>query len=265
MPWIPRALQGTSHDLHPRARPSHSESSLKCGGGGAHSPSLVAHHLRLLLLLPTYQVLVDGNFIHAVMSMKLGDAKDVVIKYLGAPSKLFTTRCVKEELKNMGKELKEASFYSRKLDEVKDGSDPPAPALDSIVAAVENGNSERFIVCTQDDKLRKRLLATSPMTPVVFCHTSGLQMEPPADAEGSGVASQKEHGAGLTEGERNALGQEEVVRGAKGVRTNVRYKKPKARGPNPLSVKKKIGKESAPRGEGGGAKKKRKRRGGADN
>ena len=36
------------------------------------------------------------------------------------------------------------------------------------------------------------------MTPVVFCHTSGLQMEPPADAEGSGVASQKEHGAGLT-------------------------------------------------------------------
>lgn len=56
-----------------------------------------------------------------------------------------------------------------------------------------------------------------------------------------------------------------MVRGAKGVRTNVRYKKPKARGPNPLSVKKKIGKESAPRGEGGGAKKKRKRRGGADN
>ena len=143
---------------------------------------------------------MDGNFIHAVMSMKLGDAKDVVIKYLGAPSKLFTTRCVKEELKNMGKELKEASFYSRKLYEVKDGPDPPAPAFDSIVAAVENGNSERFIVCTQDDKLRKRLLATSPMTPVVFCHTSGLQMEPPADAEGSGVASQKEHGAGLTEG-----------------------------------------------------------------
>ena len=134
---------------------------------------------------------MDGNFIHAVMSMKLGDAKDVVVKYLGAPSKLFTTRCVKEELRLMGKDLKEASFYARKLEEVKDGPDPPAPALDSIVAAVDGGNSERFIVCTQDDKLRKRLLADSPMTPVVFCHTSGLQMEPPADAEGSGVASQR--------------------------------------------------------------------------
>ena len=163
--------------------------------------------------VPPVQVLVDGNFIHAVMSMKLGDAKDVVVKYLGAPSKLFTTRCVKEELRQMGKDLKEASLYARKLEEVKDGPDPPAPALDSIVAAVDGGNSERFIVCTQDDKLRKRLLADSPATPVVFCHTSGLQMEPPADAEGSGVASQREHGAGLTEEERNALGQEEVVRG----------------------------------------------------
>ena len=82
------------------------------------------------------------------------------------------------------------------------------------------------------------------------------------------MASQREHGAGLTEEERNALGQEEVVRGARGVRTNVRYKKPKARGPNPLSVKKKIAKAPPSRGSGtdGGvaAKKKRKRRGGGD-
>ena len=92
-------------------------------------------------------------------------------------------------------------------------------------------------------------------------------MEPPADAEGSGVASQREHGAGLTEEERNVLGQEEVVRGAAGVRTNVRYKKPKARGPNPLSVKKKVAKPPPRRsGTDGGdaAKKKRKRRGGGE-
>ena len=47
----------------------------------------------------------------------------------------------------------------------------------------------------------------------------------------------------------------------------MRYKKPKARGPNPLSVKKKIAKAPS-RGSGtdggGAAKKKRKRRGGGD-
>jgi U3 small nucleolar RNA-associated protein 23 len=44
-------------------------------------------------------VLVDGNFLHAVAQMKLGHAKDVVVKFLGCPAKLFTTRCVQHELR----------------------------------------------------------------------------------------------------------------------------------------------------------------------
>ena len=124
--------------------------------------------------------------------------------------------------------------------------------------------SARLKELTEEEKATPARIGRSTGSGEDVTPVSAKPMEPPADAEGSGVASQKEHGAGLTEGERNALGQEEVVRGAKGVRTNVRYKKPKARGPNPLSVKKKIGKESAPRGDWGGAKKKRKRRGGAD-
>ena len=88
-------------------------------------------------------------------------------------------------------------------------------------------------------------METSPYVPVVFCHTSGLQMEPPADAAGSGVASQKETPVGLPRRERNALGlaEEEESGGVMKVRTNVRYKKPKAKGPNPLACKKKIVKE----------------------
>ena len=55
-------------------------------------------------------MLCDGNFLHAVSQMKLGDAKDVVVKYLGSPAKLFTTRCVQHELRGLGAEFKEASF-----------------------------------------------------------------------------------------------------------------------------------------------------------
>eukprot|EP00982_Pelagococcus_subviridis_P006055 29953-Pelagococcus_subviridis.AAC.1 len=122
--------------------------------------------------------------------MKLGHAKDVLAKYLGAPSKLFTTRCVAHELKSMGAEFKEASFAARRAEEVKGGPDPPTPAFDSVVAAVAGDNAERFIVCTQDEKLRRKLMSDSAHVPVVFCHTSGLQMEPPSDATGGGVASQ---------------------------------------------------------------------------
>lgn len=221
-----------------------------------------------LFPLSPAQVLVDGNFLHAVAEMKLGEAKDVVVKFLGCPSKLFTTRCVQHELRGMGAEFKEASLAARRLEEVKGGPDPPTPAFDSIVAAVDGDNAERFVVCTQDEALRVRLRETSPYVPVVFCHTSGLQMEPPADAEGSGVASQREAVKGLPDRERSVLGQEEA--GVGNVRTNVRYKKPRARGPNPLACKKKIvkgrmGKQSAVAAGGsqGGAddaKKKRRRR-----
>jgi U3 small nucleolar RNA-associated protein 23 len=85
----------------------------------------------------------------------------------------------------------EASLAARRCEEVKGGPDPPAPALDSIVAAVAGENAERFLVCTQDQSLRIRLMKDSPMVPVVFCHTSGLQMEPPVDATASGTASQE--------------------------------------------------------------------------
>ena len=52
------------------------------------------------------QVLVDGNFLNAVAQMKLGAARDVLVKYLGAECKLFTTRCVQHELRGMGAEFK---------------------------------------------------------------------------------------------------------------------------------------------------------------
>jgi len=211
------------------------------------------------------QVLCDGNFLHAVASMKLGEAGDVLAKYLGSSSKLFTTRCVQHELKHMSAEFKQASFAARRLDCVLGGPDPPAKAFDSILAAVDKNNSERFLVCTQDEKLRRLLSKNSPFVPVIFCHTSGLQMEPPADAAGSGVASQLEKMASMPQNERDVLGQEETARDVQHVKTNVRYAKPKARGPNPLASKPKTVKEprSGAVTPAPGEKKKRKRRGGA--
>jgi U3 small nucleolar RNA-associated protein 23 len=176
----------------------------------------------------------------------------------------------------MGRECKDASFAARALECVRGGPDPPnASALDSILAAVEDANAERFLVCTQDESLRRALSSDHPAVPVVFAHTSGLQMEPPSDADATGVASRKESGVGLRDDEREKLGQEESARDVTRVRTNVRYAKPKAKGPNPLSAKKKRKRlpkvddgatrkenHAAPGAAEGGVKKKRKRRGG---
>ena len=50
-----------------------------------------------------YKVICDGNFIAACVKLNLGDAKDVVAKYLGSNAKdvkVFTTRCVQDELRD---------------------------------------------------------------------------------------------------------------------------------------------------------------------
>ena len=131
---------------------------------------------------------------------------------------------------------------------------------------------DRFIVCTQDGALKKQLRKESAKVPIIFCHVSGLQMEPPVDADSkSGFAGQTEKNEGVSEKEMRALltereGGEEETRSMYDVKTNVRYKMKKTKGPNPLSNLKKK-KRGGPDGlsapdvsSPGGGKKKRKRR-----
>lgn len=213
-----------------------------------------------------FKVIVDGNFIAACEKLSLGLAADVVAKFLGSSArdvKVFTTRCVQDELRNMGPEYKGASAQTKKLHLVGGGPAPgEATASASIVEACGSMNEERFIVCTQDDKLKDKLRKCGGVVPIVFAHTSGLQMEPPVDATAAGLSSQKERGEGLSEKELRALGVDEKdVRSVYNVRTTVKFKK-KSGGKNPLSCLKKKKKEpaQAPASATGDEKKKRPRR-----
>ena len=143
---------------------------------------------------------------------------------------------------------------------------------ESIVHACKEDNRERFIVCTQDGDLKKQLRKASAKVPIIFCHVSGLQMEPPIDADSeSGFAGQKERNEGVSEREIDMLSKagngEALTRSMYDVKTNVRFKMKKTKGPNPLSNLKKKKKRGGPDGLSapdvsteGGKKKKRKRR-----
>ena len=211
-----------------------------------------------------YKVICDGNFIAACVKLNLGDAKDVVAKYLGSNAKdvkVFTTRCVQDELRNMGPEYKSASLQTKKLHLVGGGPAPgEATAAASIVDACGAKNEERFVVCTQDDSLKEKLRACDGAVPIVFAHTSGLQMEPPPDATAGGLTSQQESVKGLSAAEQRALGLEaQDVHNVYKVRTSVKFKK-KSGGKNPLSNLKKKKKTPAPQPQSASGKKKRPRR-----
>ena len=225
-----------------------------------------------------YKILLDGNFVSACVGRKLDDSAAFhVTKFLSTnPSncKLFTTRAVRKELESLGKEFMEAANQTHKLLLVKENVDDNEGHIEnvkeSILNACKEDNRERFIVCTQDGELKKQLRKQSAKVPIIFCHVSGLQMEPPVDVDSkSGFAGQKEINEGVSEKEMNMLlkdGEETPTRSMYDVKTNVRYKTKKTKGPNPLSNLKKKKKKGGPDGlsapdvSTGGAKKKRRKR-----
>ena len=224
-----------------------------------------------------YKILLDGNFVSACVGRKLDDSAAFhVTKFLSTnPSncKLFTTRAVRKELESLGKEFMEAANQTHKLLLVKENLEDNGHienVKESILNACKEDNRERFIVCTQDGELKKQLRKQSAKVPIIFCHVSGLQMEPPVDVDSkSGFAGQKEINEGVSEKEMNMLlkdGEEMPTRSMYDVKTNVRYKMKKTKGPNPLSNLKKKKKRGGPDGlsapdvSTGGAKKKRRKR-----
>ena len=212
-----------------------------------------------------YKVILDGNFVSACVHRKLEDTAAMhVQKFLGAECKIFTTRAVRKELESMGKEFMDAANQTHKLllvsergdngNENSNNNDSDKKqeyiknVQESILKACQNDNRERFIVCTQDRKLKEKLRVQSKRVPIVFCHVSGLQMEPPIDADSEfGFAQKKESGDGVTAGELKTLANrddndednDDEKLDMYDVRTNVRYKKAPKKGPNPLANLKK--------------------------
>ena len=164
-----------------------------------------------------YKILLDGNFVSACVGRKLDDSAAFhVTKFLSTnPSncKLFTTRAVRKELESLGKEFMEAANQTHKLLLVKENNNVDdndeghiENVKESILNACKEDNRERFIVCTQDGELKKQLRKQSAKVPIIFCHVSGLQMEPPVDVDSkSGFAGQKEINEGVSEKEMNML------------------------------------------------------------
>jgi hypothetical protein len=49
-----------------------------------------------------FKVLVDGNFVNALLELKRGEVQDLVPQFLGEKCRVFTTRCCVNELKKLG-------------------------------------------------------------------------------------------------------------------------------------------------------------------
>jgi len=249
-------------------------------------PSLLVVTFRLFLsqiqhgFRTPYKVLLDGNFLHAVTRLKhLNGCEKHVVKLLGGPCRLFVTRCVIDEIRTLAKKNEEMweTFHEAKnfpvahcphhhprgtssnssgggggdgggggrpgrggQEGITSRSVTPSECLMSLVQ--EKGNCNHFWIASQDRELRKKL-QLYPGMPSLHLTVNGMMLESLSEVDATKITLHKED-LELTKEERKSL--KGLSGNPRRVKTNVEFKQNKAKGPNPLSVKKKIQKDTKP-------------------
>ncbi|WJX60401.1 hypothetical protein P8452_45613 [Trifolium repens] len=221
-----------------------------------------------------YRVLCDGTFIRHLIVNRITPADTALASILSSPVKLYTTSCVKAELKRLGKSYSEALEAANNLIVARCEHDKCVRGDSCIIEVVGENNSEHFFVASQDTDLRKKLEEV-PGVPLIFGLRNALFLESPSAFQKEYVRTSEEGRLHMTNQEyqifreramnRLAAGEAdnsntEIVdnkdsgdpiasaqaikrsitsRNKIGIRDRPQFKRKRAKGPNPLSCKKK--------------------------
>ncbi|KAK1930646.1 rRNA-processing protein utp23 [Phytophthora citrophthora] len=193
---------------------------------------------------PPYKVLLDGNFIAMCIQMKV-DVQERVPKYLQVKPhecEFYVPRAALDELKMLGETTKEAydlakSFKVAQAYGQDDSSDDkPVDVSKQVQSIIGERNERKFVVCTQEVELRKALRLV-PGVPLIYLNRSVLVFEEISRATLAIVRQEeKANMAKLDVNEKRKLDQ--MQEGEENHEEQQRLKKKRAKGPNPLSMKK---------------------------
>lgn len=216
-----------------------------------------------------FKVLCDGTFVHHLLVNKVTPADSALANALGAPVKIFTTRCVLAELRSLGDSYAESLYAACNLLTARCEHEKRKSAVSCITDVIGENNSEHFFVATQDAELRKKFQKV-PGVPVIYGLRNALFLEQPSAFQHQFVRSAEEDRSHMTDLEYKLLnvkkknvafeeaedssyaneGKDDGTFGVQAIQTNVRkkrgdmkdrveFKRKRAKGPNPLSCRKK--------------------------
>lgn len=217
---------------------------------------------------PPFKILCDGTFIHHLLINRITPADTALSNILGAPVKMFTTRCVLAELKSLGEAYSDSLNVARDLVPARCDHEKRKSAVACLEEVIGEKNSEHFFVASQDADMRKKFQEI-PAVPVVYALRNALFLEPPSQSQQQFAKSAEEERLHMSELEmkmlhkkkrRNSATEEpgdssqedevvpnKIIEDVKkntakkkmDVKDKAQFKRKRAKGPNPLSCKKK--------------------------
>lgn len=205
-----------------------------------------------------FKVLCDGTFVHHLLVNKIVPADTAIANILGAQVKLFTTRCVLEELKGLGKDYTDSLNAAHNLLTARCDHEQRKSAVCCLTDVIGETNNEHFYVASQDDELRREFQEI-PGVPLIYALRNSLFLEKPSTMQRQFAKEFEEGRSHMTEMEYrllkmkkaataegasissdvNASGNNRVNSRTKRtgleVKDTVQFKKKRVKGPNPLS------------------------------
>uniref|UniRef100_A0AAV1UJM2 UTP23 sensor motif region domain-containing protein n=1 Tax=Peronospora matthiolae TaxID=2874970 RepID=A0AAV1UJM2_9STRA len=193
-----------------------------------------------------YKVLLDGNFIAMCIQMKV-DVHERVPKYLQVKPhecEFYVPRAALDELQLLKEVTKDAFELARsfKVAEVygqlEEETDGPVDVSKAIQSIIGDRNNRKFVVCTQEVELRKALRLV-PGVPLLYLNRSVLVFEEISHATLAIVRQEEKASmAKLDVNEKRKLEAMQDGDCNDDHAEKQRLLKKRAKGPNPLSIKK---------------------------
>lgn len=169
----------------------------------------------------------------------LEDPKEVISKLLGAPIRLLTSRCVLTELKALGKDFKGTHTFARKACAIHacGHEDTSLAASSCLSTCIGISNPEHFFVATQDPELRKAI-ADVPGGAVIFMSGNGIHLEQPSRLQQQAADQEGQQQAGVSAQELQSGALKDLAELQKEPKQKSLFRRNRAKGPNPLSMRK---------------------------
>jgi len=142
------------------------------------------------------------------------------------------TQCCIHELYLQGKTEQPAVDLAKTFERRKCNHREPIPGDECLTGVVGDTNKHRYVIASQSQPLRVKL-RTIPAVPIVHVNRSVMVLEPPSDATLKTKEMKEEEAL-------HPSAPDMALAGASTVAEPVRKRKKGPKGPNPLSVKKKI-------------------------
>ncbi|VDM99417.1 unnamed protein product [Thelazia callipaeda] len=179
-------------------------------------------------LQPPYRVLLDGTFALAALQNKI-NLREQMPKYLNDEVDICVTSCVLKELENLGSTVYGALHICKQFDIEPCPHEPIRTAVECIKHMARRMKRKKiYLFATQDYELTKALKQI-PGAPILFIKFNGIMIDRPSEITMQEVEKPKDELKQVKELKKAVFGEEKRL---------IRKRK-RAKGPNPLSVKKK--------------------------